>query len=188
MNPTYELTGKVDVSMNGVTIPAQYISDEGVTTTLTEMVKEIPTMAGTFRQATGIYEEANAGFSVTLPNMYYAKNIFPELFTASNDRPNVAGQIVFGGNDCSVRAETPVVIHYSCQDNSDNDLYIPSGQVVASIELVQNASDPVTLSVTVQAQPSEALNGAIAILGTGSLDEPTIWDAETEEYVPVESS
>ena len=50
MNPTYELNGKVDVSLNGVTIPAQFISDEGVVTTLTEMVRETPTMAGTFRQ------------------------------------------------------------------------------------------------------------------------------------------
>lgn len=187
MNPTYELTGKVDVSINGVTIPAQYISDEGVTTTLTEMVKEIPTMAGTFRTATGIFEEANAVFNITLPNMNYVKNIFPELYTPSVDRPDVAGQTVFGGNDCVSRPNTPVVVHYTCQSNSDNDLFIPSGSVIASIELVQNATDPVVIAVTVEAQPSDAHDGAIAILGTGSLTEETLWNSTTEEYEPISS-
>jgi hypothetical protein len=180
------LGGKVDVSLNGVTIPAQYISDEGVTTTLTEGTREIPTMAGTFNQPSGTFDEANTVFNVTLPNMNYLKNIFPDMYTPSDDRPTVAGQTDFGGDSCVVRENTPVVVHYSCEPNSDNDVYIPNGAVQATIELVQNASDPVNVAITVNAQPDD--NGLIARLGTGSLDEPTLWDAETEEYVAVGSS
>ena len=100
----YELSGKVDVSINGVTIPSSLLSgDDGVVTTLTETVREINTMAGTVRQATGTYEEAMSVFSVVLPNMNYLKNIFPDLYTASNDRPLVAGRVAFGGDDCTER-------------------------------------------------------------------------------------
>ena len=184
MATTY-MGGKVDVSLNAITIPAQYISDEGVTTTLTEGTREVATMAGTFTQPSGTYDEATVVFNVVLPNMNYVQNIFPELYTASVDRPSVAGQTVFGGDSCSVRENTPLVVHYTCDPNSDNDVFVPNGAVVASIEMVQNAADPVTVAVTVNAQPDD--DGVIAVLGTGSLTEPTLWDAATGSYVPVGS-
>lgn len=177
--------GKVDVSLNGITIPAEFLSDEGVTTTLTEGTREVATMAGTFSQASGTYDEAMVVFNVTLPNMNYLKNVFPDMYTPS-ERPTVAGQVVFGGDDCTTRENTPVVVHYTCDENSDNDVYIPNGSVQASIELVQNATDPVNVAVTVFAQPREE-DGVLAILGTGDLTEPTLWDAAAEAYEPVSS-
>ena len=190
MAQTY-MGGKVDVSLNGVTIPAQYVSDEGVTTTLTEGTRSVATMAGTFNQASGTYDDANVVFNIVLPNMNYLKNIFPDLYTASVDRPTAAGQTVFGGDTCTVRENTPVVVHYTCDPNSDNDVFIPNGSVQASIELTQNASDPVVVAVTVNAQPNEdedlAPLGAIAILGTGSLTGPTLWNAAAGEYQSISS-
>lgn len=190
MAQTY-MGGKVDVSLNGVTIPAQYLSEDGVVTTLTEATREVATMAGTFTSPSGTYEEATMVFSVVLPNMNYLKNIFPDLYTQSVDRPTVAGQTVFGGDTCSSRDNTPVVAHYTCDGNSDNDVLIPNGAVLASVELTQNSSDPVTVEVTVNAQPNEDTDlaplGAIAVLGTGSLTDETIWDASAGAYVPVGS-
>lgn len=181
----YELSGKVDVSLNGITIPAQFLSDEGVVTTLTETVREITTMAGTIRQSTGTYEEAMVTFNVVLPNMNYLKNIFPDMYTASSDRPTVAGRVAFGGDDCVTRANTPLVVHYTCQENSDNDIYVPNGSVTASVEITQNLTDPVVVAVTVQAQPDD--DGVFAYAGTGDLSEPTLWNAATEQYEPVSS-
>lgn len=187
MATTY-MGGKVDVSLNGVTIPAQYLSDDGVTTTLTEGTREIPTLAGTFNQPSGTYDEAMVVFNVTLPNMNYLKNILPDMYTPSVDRPTIAGQISFGGDDCMVRENTPLVVHYTCDPNSDNDVFVPNGSVQATIEMVQNVSDPVTIEITVNAQPSDDHDGKLVILGTGSLDEPTIWNAEAEEYEAIASS
>jgi hypothetical protein len=177
--------GKVDVSLNGVTIPAHFLSDEGVVTTLTEGTREITTMAGTFTQPSGTYDEATVVFNVVLPSMFYLKNLFPNQFVASSDRPTIAGQTTFGGNECTIRENTPLVVHYTCDANSDNDVFIPNGSVQASIELTQNATDPVSVAITVNAQPDD--NGVIAILGTGSLTEPTLWDAATEQYEPITS-
>ena len=182
---TSYMGGKVNVSLNGVTIPAQFISDEGVTTTLTEGTREVTTMAGTFTQASGTYDEATVVFNVVLPNMNYMKNIFPDLYTASTDRPNVAGQTVFGGDSCSIRENTPIVVHYTCDPNSDNDVYVPNAALQATVELTQNAGDPVTIAVTANAQPDD--NGVIAILGTGDLTEPTLWNAATKAYEPIGS-
>lgn len=179
------LGGKVDVSLFGITIPAKYVSDEGVTTTLTEGTRSIPTMAGTFNQASGTYDEANAVFNLVLPSMDYLKNIFPDLYQAGTGGRTV-GRVQFGSDSCTVRENTPVVVHYTCEANSDNDVYIPNGAVQASIELVQNATDPVVVAVTVNAQPDDE-TGVIAYLGAGSLSEETIWDAAAGEYVPVTS-
>ena len=181
----YELTGKVDVSLNGVTIPAQFLSDDGVVTTLTETVREINTLAGVIRQSTGVYEEAMMAFTLVLPNMNYLKNVFPDMYEASSDRPSIAGRIAFGGSDCTERANTPVVSHYTCQENSDNDIYIPNGSVTASVEMTQNVSDPVTVQITVQAQPDD--DGVFAYAGTGDLDEPTLWNPVAEAYEPIGS-
>lgn len=185
---TSYMGGKVDVSLNGVTIPAQYLSDDGVTTTLTEGTREVATMAGTFSQPSGTYDETTVMFVVTLPNMNYLKNIFPDMYTASSDRPSVAGQIAFGGDECTTRENTPVVVHYTCDPNSDNDVFVPSGAVQANVEMVQNVTDPVTVEITVNAQPSDEHDGKIVILGTGDLSEPTLWNPATEEYEPVGSS
>lgn len=186
MATTY-MGGKVDVSLNGITIPARYLSDEGVTTTLTEGTREIATMEGTFTQPSGTYDEATVMFNVVLPNMNYLKNIFPDMYVASDDRPSVAGQTSFGGNTCTTRDNTPLVVHYTCDENSDNDVFVPNGSVQATIEAVQNVTDPVTVAITVNAQPSDDYDGKIAILGTGSLDEPTLWNATTEQYEPITS-
>jgi len=90
-----------------------------------------------------------------------------------------------------VRTTTPVVVHYTCQENSDNDVFIPEGLVTANVELVQNLSDPVTVTVTIEAQPNTNTDYDLGIrgwIGTGSLDEPTIWNPATEEYEPLGSS
>ncbi len=186
MATTY-MGGKVDVSLNGVTIPAQYLSDDGVTTTLTEGTREVPTMAGTFNQPSGTYDEAMVVFNVTLPNMNYLKNILPDMYVASTDRATVAGQVSFGGSDCMVRENTPVVVHYTCDPNSDNDVFVPNGSVQATIEMVQNVSDPVTIEITVNAQPADDYDGKLVILGTGSLSEPTLWNPTNEAYEAIGS-
>ncbi len=191
MAQTYK-TGKVDVSIvpeggTGVTIPAHYLSEDGVTTTLEEGTREIATMAGTFTVPSGTISEANSVFSVVLPGMNYLKNIFPDLYTASSDRPTVAGQTVFGSQDCSARGTAKLVIHYSCDANSDDDVYIPSAAITYNATLTQNASDPLTVEITAYAQPSDELNGGVAVYGTGSLDEETLFDATTGEYEPVTS-
>lgn len=183
MATTY-LGGKVDVSLNNVTIPAQYLSEDGAVTTITEGEREVATMSGTFKQSSGTFEEVMVVFTVVLPSMNYLKNIFPDMYMPS-ERPTIAGQVTFGGDDCTIRDNTPVVVHYTCDANSDNDVYVPNGAVIATIEMQQNSSDPVTVEITVNAQPDNT--GRLIVIGTGSLTQPTLWDAVSETYDPIAS-
>lgn len=185
---TYELKGKVDVSLNGVTIPAYLVAEDGVTTTVEEKTMEIPSMDGTVTVGTGIYDNVNSVFNILLPNMDYFKNILPEEF--ENGVGENPGRLALGGTECTVRANTPLVIHYSCQDDSRNDIYLPNASIVASFELEQTGSDPVMIAITANAQPStiEEHNGKKIFFGAGSLTEATLWNAEAEEYEPVGSS
>lgn len=191
MAQTYK-TGKVDVSIvpeggAGVTIPAHYLSEDGVTTTITEGTRDINTMAGNFTTPSGTIEEANSVFSVVLPGMNYLKNIFPDLYTASVDRPTLAGQTVFGSSVCTARGSAKLVIHYSCDENSDDDIYIPNAVISYNATVTQNVSDPLMVEITAYAQPSDEIGGGVAVYGTGSLEEPTLFDAATGEYAPIAS-
>lgn len=181
------LTGRVDVSLYKVRIPSALISDDGVETTITEGTRDIATMAGTFTEVSGTLDEANSVFNVVLPNMSYLGVVFPDLYKASEHEEGV-GQTTFGGNTCTARSHTPLVIHYSCDKNSDNDIFIPNASIVASVDLTQNASDPVVVEVTANALPSDDYDGAVAIMGTGSLSEKTLWNPITEVFEPVTES
>ena len=191
MAQTYK-SGKVDVSIvpeggTGVTIPAHYIAGDGVATTMTEGTREIGTMAGNFTTPSGTIDEATVVFSVVLPGMNYLKNVFPDLYTASVDRPTVAGQTVFGSEECTARGSAKLVIHYSCDTNSDNDIYIPNAMISYNASVTQNVDDALTVEITAYAQPSDDINGGVAVYGTGSLTDETLFDATTGEYEPVGS-
>ena len=181
---TKYLGGKAEVSLNGITIPAELISADGVKTTIKEGTRDIDTLAGKFSQPSGTLDEATCVFSVLLPSMDYLKNIFPDLYKAGTGLQTL-GRVEFGGNTCVERENTPVNVHYTCNDTSDNDIHIPSGAVQFNASLEQNASDPVSVEVTVMAQPSDANDGVVAWYGAGDLTKPTVWDAVTETFVPI---
>ena len=185
-------TGKVDISIvpeggTGVKIPAHYLAGDGVTTTITEGTRTITTMGGTFTVPSGTIDEASVVFSVVLPNMNYLKNLFPDKYTASTDRPTVAGQTVFGGDDCVEQNTAKLVIHYTCDGNSDNDIYIPAALLAHNGTVTQNTDDPLTIEVTAYAQPSDEINGGVAVYGTGDLTEPTLFSETTGDYEPIGS-
>lgn len=179
---TNYLGGKAEVSLNGVTVPADLLAADGVAATITEGTRDIETLAGTFSQPSGLIEEATLVFSVLLPSMDYLKNIFPGLYKAGTGA-QLTGRVEFGGSVCSSRENTPVNVHYTCETTSDNDIHIPNGAVQYSANLTMNASDPVMVEVTVMAQPDD--NGVVAWYGAGDLTQPTAWDAATEAFVPV---
>lgn len=183
----FELKGKVDVSLYGVTIPASLLSgDDGVVTNAEEKTIEINSLDGVITQGTRIFDNVNVTFSVILPSMDYMKNILPDLYEAGTGGQTV-GRIAIGGNDCAVAENTPLVVHYSCQEDSDNDIYVPNANVIATFELTQNSDDPVMVSFTANALPSLEDDGVKMFLGTGSLTEKTLWNAEEEAYEPVAS-
>jgi len=182
MNPNTSLGGPAEIALNGVYVPADYLSEIAVE--LTEGVRERETLAGTFSRPSGTFDTAQATFTMFLPNMDYLKNIFPDKYNAPQ-APQVTGNIVFSTQTCATVVGGPVNIHYTCDANDNNDVYFYNGFVQLNFNPTYSATDDLTVEVTIMANPDE--DGNVARLGTGDLTEESIYDAATEETVPVSS-
>lgn len=185
-------SGKVDVTIyregyGGVRIPAELLSDDGVEVTGDEGVTTSNTMAGNFSTPNGTYEEPTVAFTVILPNAKYLKSIYPDLHTDSTDRPTIAGQTIFGGNNCTVKEPAKLVVHWTCDGNSDNDEYYP--EVVLSSNFTHSVvpGDVLKIPITAYIHPSEELNGGLVAWGTGNLTEETQFSVENGVYEPIGS-
>lgn len=181
------LSGKASVTLyyeggESVVIDPQYIGEDGVTVTMTPGTREITSQAGTTTVPSGTIDEATLTFPLLLPNMNFLGSVFPGNHTASTDRPTVAGQTIVGGDDCQGQITAKAVVHFVCDDNSDNDIYIPEILISPDLSTTINTTDGVAVNVMGYAQPAAVLNGGVAQYGTGSLAGPTLFDADSGEY------
>lgn len=186
------LSGKASVTLyyesgDSVVIEPQFIGEDGVTVTMTPGTRTITSQAGTTTVPSGTIDEATFSFPLLLPNMNFLGEVFPNNYEPSVDRPTAAGQTTVGGNDSCTNIPAKAVIHFVCDDNSDNDIYIPESLINADLSTVINTTDGVSVQVMGYAQPADELNGGVARYGTGDLDEPTLFDPQTGEYEPLGS-
>lgn len=177
------LGGKAEVAINKIVIPAQYLSE--ISVELTEGTRERQTLGGTFTKPSGVLETATAKFTLYLPSMDYLKNIFTSRYTAPNG--NDTGNIILNSDTCSTsEADAGAVnIHFTCEENDNNDIFIYNGLALFDFKPTYTSSDDLTIEVTIFAQPDA--DGNIARLGTGDLTQETIYDEESETSVAVVS-
>lgn len=175
MTPTY-LGGAAEVAINETLIPATLLSEVAVE--FTGGTRETETLGGTFTQPSGVFETAQATFTLYLPSMDYLKVLFPDLHNASSGSRGLnAGNVVLNTNECLVTDNTPVNIHYVCDGDDDkNDVFIPNARVNLDLSMTFN-SDALSVEVTVFAQPDE--NGDLVRFGSGNLAQVSHFDATT---------
>lgn len=173
------LGGPAEVAINGITIPASLLSEVAVE--LTEGTRERETLGGTFTKPSGVLDTAQATFTLYLPSMDYLKNIFPSRYNAPSGTQGY-GNVVFNSDECTTTEAGPVNIHYTCEDNDNNDVYIYNGLAMLNFNPTYNASDDVTIEVTIYAQPDDS--GNVARMGTGDLTTNSRYDAASESTVP----
>lgn len=172
------LGGPAEVAINGITIPASLLSE--VSVELTEGTRERTTLGGTFTKPSGVLETAQATFTLYLPSMDYLKNIFPDRYNAPSGE-QITGNVIFNSDNCSTTEAGPVNIHYTCEPLDNNDVYIYSGLAMLNFNPTYNASDDVTIEVTIYAQPDD--DGNVARMGTGNLTNDSYYDATTSATV-----
>lgn len=168
------LGGQAEVSLNELTIPATLLSEVAVE--LTEGTRETSTLGGTFTQPTGVFETAQATFTMFLPSMDYLKTILPDKYNAPT-APQLSGNLIFGSGNCVTQTGTPVNIHFSCDDDDDNDVYFYNAQVMTNFNPTYSTGDSLTVEVTILAQPDD--DGNIVRIGTGNLTAKSIYNATT---------
>lgn len=177
MNPSV-LGGSAEVAINGITIPASLLSE--VSVEFTEGTRERTTLGGTFTRPSGSLETAQAMFTLYLPSMDYLKNIFPGRYNAPT-APQTSGNVILNSDTCSETDAGPVNIHYTCEGLDNNDVFIYNGLALLNFNPTYNATDDVTIEVTILAQPDA--DGNVARMGTGNLTALSYYDATTETTV-----
>lgn len=180
MNNNY-LGGAAEIAINEMLIPATLLSE--VSVEVTEGTRDVETLGGKFTQPSGMIDTAQATFTLLLPSMDYLKVLFPDLYTAGSGERAGQGRVelTFGG--CMEISNTPVNIHYVCDGASDtNDVYIANGRVLVSLPLTWNTSDPLSVEVTVYAQPTEDGSPAVRA-GIGNLTQDSYFDHQTMNTV-----
>jgi len=177
-----ELGGKMEIAMNELTIPASLLSE--VSFDIAEGVRERATLAGTYSKPSGSQETNQAMFTLYLPSMDYLKTIFPGRYNAPS-APQTTGNVIVNADSCVTTDAGPVNFHYTCDDNDNNDIHFYSASAQLNFNGTMNATDSLTIEVTLYANPDE--DGNVVRFGTGDLDEESIYDAETETTVPLGS-
>jgi hypothetical protein len=172
------LGGAAEVSINGVTIPAQYLSEVAVE--LTEGTRERETLGGTFTKPSGVLETAQATFTMYLPSMDYLKHLFPARYNAPSGEQDT-GNVVFNSDTCVETEAGPVNIHFTCEPLDNNDVFFYSALAQLNFNATYTASDDLTIEVTIFAQPDD--DGNVARMGTGDLTSDSYYDETTGETV-----
>lgn len=181
MVPDVILGGEAEVAIGQSLIPARYLGD--ISPNFEEGTRESTTLGGTRTTPSGMLETSELTFTLYLPSMDFLKNIWEDIYNEPS-APQLTGNFVLGGGSCVMRTPKPVNIHYTCDENSNNDVHIFAGIVAFNFNPTYNDSDGLSVEVTIYAQPTE--DGTVQI-GTGDLTEPVLWDHETEDWVPVAS-
>lgn len=174
------LGGPAEVAINSITIPASLLSE--VSVEFTEGTRERTTLGGTFTKPSGTFETAQVSFTLYLPSMDYLKNIFPGRYNAPT-APQTTGNLILNSDTCTTTEAGPVNIHYTCETNDNNDVHIYEGLAQLNFNATYNATDDITVEVTIFAQPDE--DGNVGRIGTGDLTEESIYDATTESTIAV---
>lgn len=186
------IQGKMDISIyypsldQGVRIPAEMLVDDIEVANGEEQVSTVTTFAGEESEPNGTYASPQINFSVKL-NMNALRMIQPDISVDSNDRPTVAGQTIFGGTNCTITNDAVLIVHQTCGENSDNDLQFPRVKLSKNFGLTLSPGEVFTLPFSAYILPSSEDGGALAIYGTGDLDEPTLFNEDTGEYEPIGS-
>lgn len=186
------ISGKKDITIfypslnEGVRIPAEMLVDTIEVANGEEQVDTVQTFSGEQSTPNGQYASPQVNFSIKF-NMKALRMIQPNISFDSSDRPTVAGQTIFGGDECTVTDSAILIIHQTCDENSDNDLQFPNVQLSKNFGVSLTPGEVGVLPFNAYIQPSADHNGALAIYGTGDLDEPTLFSDVTGEYEPITS-
>lgn len=176
------LGGKAELAIGTNVIDPQFLSD--MTVTFQEGTRTTNSLGGVITRPSGLLTTAQVTGNFILPSMDALKLLYEDIYEApTGTAADLSGRIVFGSNDCQARTTKVCNIHYTCEANSNNDVHLNAGLIQLDFTATYNDADSLTVPFTILAQPDS--NGEYGFAGAGSLTQKTLWDAESQEFVPV---
>lgn len=181
MNNNY-LSGKnSDIAIGAVVIPYTMVSNDTSFENFEEQVREIETLGGMVRQATGDIPEAAIQFSFYVPSWdYIGENILPHVYNTGMS----SGNITYG-DGCNVTVNSTKLNISPCNSTNDaDDIHIGNAMVTLSGIDNFNSEDAMVVQVMVYANPGQ--NGEPRVrIGTGDLAQESVYDPITQTTVAV---
>lgn len=177
------LGGAAELALGTAVIPASLLGD--ITPNFTEGTRSSETLGGNRTTPSGRFDESTLTFTLFVPSMDYLEAIWADLYEAPTGS-GTSGHLKFGTGSCAAKDPVVANIHYVCDENSNNDQHFFSTLVAMNWNPTINATDGLSVEVTLYVQPNE--DGDYFQLGAGDLTQETLWDAATQAWVPVGSS
>lgn len=178
------LGGKAEVSYGTVTVGAEFLGEIHVQ--MQEGTRSTNSLAGVINTPSGSYDTAQATLTMILPSMDALKAFLSAYYEApTGEASDLSGRVRFGSGSCKTLTPAPFHIHYTCEDNSDNDVHFYAALIACNFDATWNESDSLTVEVTVYPQPTSQGYGFV---GAGDLTQKTLWDASTQSFIPVSES
>ena len=191
---SWPLVGKKILYIGSEEISPEFLADEASEITITEGTTEIASQAGTLNIPNGSFDELTLTLTIHLPSARFLGKLFPNLYTPAefnygDGEENETGVTkFFAAGACTRRDPVPIILHNACDTNSAQDIRVPQGLISTTIDATIAIGDPTDIDLTVQPLPgTDATVGAVEF-GEGNLDAPSLYDPDTQEYVPVEES
>lgn len=172
--------GPAELSIGSVLVKQPLISE--INPVFENGARERTTLAGTFAKNAGTWDDPRIEFTIFAPSYeWVAQNLLSEFFTTGTP----TGNAVVNANTCLTGDVGPANVHFTCEDNDANDIYIYSGSLVLNFNPTYNDSDFIEIEASIHAQPDT--DGNIFRIGTGDLTQASVYDTDTETTVPVTS-
>lgn len=153
-----------------------------ITVNFAEGTRSTNSQRGVITRPSGLIQTAQIEGNYILPSMDALKVLYEDIY----EKPltdELFGRIRVGGGTCMAKTPKTVNIHYSCEENSDNDFHVFAGLVQLNLNWTYDAENNLVVPFTIFAQP-DGENG-YAIIGAGDLEQKTLWDHTTEAWIPV---
>lgn len=179
MPKTY-LGGKAELAIGTNVIEPDFLGT--MTVNLVEGTRTTTSLGGIISKPSGAYETAEITGEFILPSMDALKKLYSFIF----EEGTYGGRATFGGNTCQEQTPQVINIHYTCENSSANDFHANAGMIKADFNATYDTDGTLTLPFTILLQPDE--DGEYGFAGAGSLTSNVIWDATTQEYIPVVSA
>lgn len=136
--------GRLSVEINGVVIPSFMLGS--VSPNVTQVLRSSERLSGTTTRPSNQLD--NPSFDITFfPNTWADLQYFmPENMDGTS--------FVLGSTECELPGETPVILHYECEDDETRDVSIPAARVAFEDNGERNATDDLSVTMHIYPQPN----------------------------------
>lgn len=180
MNEQYQ-EGTVEVAIGTGVISPDRLGEVAIA--FTEGTRTAETLEANVTQPARRFEERTITLTLFLRSIDELETLWPEYFNPATGASG--GNLIFSTGNCQVPELQVINIHPVCEANSTKDFHT-QGMVSITWNPTYNATDLLQTEIMIYCQSDD--EGVSHQIGSGDLDEDTLWDAETQTWVPVTSS